>query len=93
MTLDEYLKERTQTDLARRLKVTQGLVGHWVSGRVKISAERALDIENATDGAVTRNELRPDIFGSEAPRAPAPSDEPTPGLERQAGERPAGEAA
>jgi DNA-binding transcriptional regulator YdaS (Cro superfamily) len=63
MTLNEYLQTHSQTELARALGVSQGLVGHWVHGRKRITAERAVQIERATGGQVTRAELRPDLFG------------------------------
>lgn len=49
-----------------RPPVTQGMVGHWESGLGRVTAERAKQIEEATGGAVTRHELRPDIFDAPA---------------------------
>lgn len=66
MDLKTYLQKTTQTDLAHRLGVTQGLVHQWVTGKTRITAERAIEIEKATDGQVTRQELRPEIFGAAA---------------------------
>ncbi|MBN6743555.1 helix-turn-helix domain-containing protein [Acidithiobacillus sp. MC2.1] len=43
--------------------MTPGLVSQWITGRTVITAERAAQIELSTNGAVTRAELRPDIFG------------------------------
>lgn len=63
MTLTDFLKKTTQQALASQLGVTQGLVSQWVRGETQITAERALEIEAATGGQVTRQELRPDIFG------------------------------
>jgi len=65
MDLAEYLrsKELSQDDFAKQLGVTQGLVWQWLSARTRITAERALEIEAATAGAVSRHELRPDVFG------------------------------
>lgn len=45
------------------LGVSQSLVTHWLNGRKAITAERALQIEQATGGAVKRAELRPDLWG------------------------------
>lgn len=50
------------TKLAQKIGVTLMSVSHWRAGRNAISAERAKQIELATNGAVTRHELRPDIF-------------------------------
>lgn len=84
MRLEKYLKDHsTQTDFAKKLGVSQGLIYQWLQflafreGRVKltrtqqkrvttITAERAIQIEAASDGLVTRQELRPDIFGKPA---------------------------
>ena len=53
-----------QTALARLLSVTQGRVWQWLNdSSAKIPAERCIAIESATNGAVTRYDLRPDIFG------------------------------
>jgi DNA-binding transcriptional regulator YdaS (Cro superfamily) len=54
-----------QMALARLLGISQAMVSHWVTGRKAITPERAVQIEQATAGAVRRHELRPDIF--EAP--------------------------
>jgi DNA-binding transcriptional regulator YdaS (Cro superfamily) len=64
MDLKTYLQQTTQTDLAHRLGVTQGLVHQWVTGKTRITAERAVEIEKATGGQVTRQELRPELFGA-----------------------------
>lgn len=51
-----------QTKLAEALGITVGAVNHWVSGRGVVPAERCPAIERAVLGAVTRAELRPDVF-------------------------------
>jgi len=53
----------TQTELARRIGATQGQVSHWVVGFKPVPPNRCIPIEKATEGQVTRYELRPDIFG------------------------------
>ncbi len=72
MNLREWLDQpgNTQTKLAEKIGVTQGLVSQWLNwleGRTdnacRLLAERAIEIELATEGAVTRQELRPDLFG------------------------------
>ena len=35
----------------------------WTRSDVKVPAERCMAIEQATNGAVTRYDLRPDVFG------------------------------
>lgn len=53
----------SKSGLARACGVSPPAVYKWL--RFGVSAERALSIERATQGAVTRYELRPDIFGRE----------------------------
>jgi DNA-binding transcriptional regulator YdaS (Cro superfamily) len=52
-----------QSELARRLNVDPTLVSQWVHERRPIAAHHCLPIEQATDRAVTRYQLRPDVFG------------------------------
>jgi DNA-binding transcriptional regulator YdaS (Cro superfamily) len=67
MTLAEYLdKKESQVALAKRLGVSQGLVWQWRTGRTRITAERAVQIETATEGAISRAELRPDLWPRQA---------------------------
>jgi transcriptional regulator with XRE-family HTH domain len=63
MNLAEYLRQdgRSQTALAKALGVTQGAVWQWANGRRPIPADRCPAIERATAGAVTCEELRPDV--------------------------------
>lgn len=62
--LDRYLKARglTREQFARQLDVSAGLISHWITGRVQLPAERAAAIERVTGGALTRQQLRPDLF-------------------------------
>ncbi len=45
---------------------TQGLISHWEKGLVTIPAERAVEIERATGGAVKRSCLREDLWPKRA---------------------------
>lgn len=56
------VKRVTQGEFANQLGVTQGLVHQWISGRTRITAERAKQIEEVTEGKVSRHDLRPDLF-------------------------------
>lgn len=63
MKLSAYLeKNPTQADFAFKLDVSPSLVSYWLNGKKRITAERAVQIETITDGAVPRHELRPDLF-------------------------------
>lgn len=65
MDIAAYLKEKglTQEEFAASVGVTQGRVSHWLGGE-KIPAERCVQIEKATGGKVSRQDLRPDVFGT-----------------------------
>lgn len=64
MDLRTYIEKLSggQTEFARKLGVSQGLVWQWLDGRTRVTAERAVEIETATAGEVTRQELRPDLY-------------------------------
>lgn len=61
MNLKTYLKQHKQVDLARACGVTQGAVHQWASGLIRVPAERCIQIEKATSGAVRCEDLRPDV--------------------------------
>lgn len=50
-----------QAATARALGVSKMAVSKWK--RTGVTAERALQIEIVTNGAITRQDLRPDLFG------------------------------
>lgn len=50
-----------QAALARLIGVAPPTVNQWVSGHRQVPAERCPEIEKATHGAVTCEELRPDV--------------------------------
>lgn len=52
--------------LARHLGITKGAVHQWTAPGRKVPPEHCIAIERATDGKVTRYELRPDVFGEVA---------------------------
>lgn len=63
MKLIEYVsKERgSRARLAGEINIPAILISQWSLGRRQIPAERCPDIERATGGAVTCEELRPDV--------------------------------
>ena len=69
MTLQEYFadKKRGAKDaLAKDLGITRTWMSLIISGREVCSPELAVEIERLTEGAVTRKDLRPDLFGEVA---------------------------
>lgn len=57
----------TQAALAERLGVSPGLIYQWERGLTRVTGERAIAIEAVTGGAVTRGELRPDLWPAREP--------------------------
>lgn len=55
----------SQSEFAARIGIRCASVSGWRK-RGKVPADRCLAIEKATNGQVTRYQLRPDVFG-EAP--------------------------
>ena len=72
MKLAQYLEQEklTQEEFGKRVGagVSQGLIWQWLewltdpARGTRITAERAIEIEAATGGQVTRHELRPDLY-------------------------------
>lgn len=46
-------------ELARKLKTNPANVSNWAAGRRKVPVHWCIQIEDATDGKVTRADLRP----------------------------------
>lgn len=65
MDIKAYLGKHqlSQEQFAKQIGVSQGLVWQWIEGRTRITAERAVEIEDKTDGEITRQALRPDLYG------------------------------
>ena len=61
MELSEYFLEEhgIQADLAKVLNVSPVLISQWASGVRPVPAERCYPIEQATNGKVSRIDLRP----------------------------------
>ena len=65
MTLSDYFKSDprgAKAEMAEYLKITPTWISLLISKKRKASPVLALAIEKATNGLVTRQELRPDIF-------------------------------
>lgn len=69
MTLQDYFlgKKRGAKDaLAKELNISRTWMSQLIQGRQVCSPELAVEIERLTLGAVTRKDLRPDLFGEVA---------------------------
>lgn len=55
-----------QSELGRRVGVSQQAVWSWLNRTHRVPAEMVLKIERATDGKVSRHKLRPDLYPPEA---------------------------
>lgn len=53
----------SQQKLAEKIGLTQPGVSYLLTDAKNVSAEIAVAIERATEGAVSRRDLRPDLFG------------------------------
>lgn len=61
MNINTYLSTvETAASLARKLSISPVLISQWKNGTRPVPIERCPDIERATNGAVTRKDLRPD---------------------------------
>ena len=56
----------SQKALAKKAGLSQQMISFLVTRATTVSAEVAVKIERATDGKVSRRELRPDLFGRAA---------------------------
>lgn len=56
----------SQAALAKAIGVKPQHVWNWLHRDKQVPAEQVLPIEAATDGKVTRHELRPDLYPTEA---------------------------
>lgn len=63
MNLKSYVakKRGMAALLGRAIDVTPVLISQWASGKRPVPAERCPEIEKATDGQVTCEEMRPDV--------------------------------
>lgn len=59
-----------QVHLAKLIGVSQGHLWCWLYRDKAIHPKRAVDIEAATGGRVTRYQLCPDVFGPDPATAP-----------------------
>ena len=80
MRLDEWVDRHDDRMAARSLiaeafSLTEVAVRHWCNGTRRVPPERCMEIEALTEGLVTAQELRPDVFGAQAESDPPRSTE------------------
>lgn len=51
----------SQAEIAKRLDITPGAVSQWFNGHCPVPAMRCIQFEMATSGAVSCEDLRPDV--------------------------------
>lgn len=61
MDIQKYLSKTntSQAAFALTIGVSQGMVWQWITKKRPVPIERCVDIENATDGSISRRDLRP----------------------------------
>lgn len=52
----------SMAEMARALNVTKTAIKKWQLGENRITAERAIEFEKATEGRFKRQDFRPDLF-------------------------------
>lgn len=62
MKIETYLEQMhvRPSDLSRQIGVTQPVLWQWMTGYRKVPIVRAIQIEQITEGMVTRRDLRED---------------------------------
>ena len=65
MNIAEYLKKHglSQKRFGDQVGITQGMVWQLLQGTCRTSPETAMRIEAATQGEISRADLRPDLWG------------------------------
>lgn len=94
MNLRMFLSERgtSQQAFAADLGVSQTSVSQWVGGVAVPPPIRCVEIEQLTEGCVTRRDLRPDDWWRIWPELVREGDLPSPGADAH-GQRHAAQAA
>ena len=65
MTLAEYFATEprgSKVEMAEHLGITATYISLLIHGKRRASKSLSISIENATQGLVTRKDLRPDLF-------------------------------
>ena len=79
MDIRAYLEKHklSQKEFGDRIGVSQGLVWQWLEGKTRVDPKHFNNIEEKTEGEVTRRDCRPDIFGAVGGAGPIPQQAPT----------------
>ena len=64
MKLKKYIAETTILAFAKSMAISHSYASRLVNGKRKISGERAIEIEKATGGKVSREDVRPDLYST-----------------------------
>lgn len=70
--LKEYLNDKTQQEMATLLGVRQPTLQAWLAEKRPIPIKRCVQIEELTQGLVTRRDLRPDDWAEIWPELAQP---------------------
>lgn len=62
MTLHEFTRLHGLRAVAEMMNVNISTVHRWAVGKITIPAERAVQLEKVSSGAVMRHEARPDLY-------------------------------
>lgn len=64
--IKEYLTKHgiSQQQFAERCGVTQSLVQQWISGRSRVTPQRAKTVIAASEGRLTRQKLFPELYSA-----------------------------
>jgi DNA-binding transcriptional regulator YdaS (Cro superfamily) len=84
MKLKDYTAIHTQVAIAKLIGIAPSFVNQWVSGNRPVPITACVAIERVTNGAVTRQELRPDdwwliwpeLISAEGPHGATPPAAP-----------------
>lgn len=63
-----YLKRAnlTQKEFAKRIGVSQTTVWYWSTGKLRVTPDRAKQIESVTNGEITRKDLYQELFSTDS---------------------------
>ena len=64
MNLEQFVSKcGTQAKAAKKLGITQGMISMRINKKYKMTPNVAIDLEERSDGEMTRADLLPETFG------------------------------